>query len=360
MKGANRSSKARFVVLGLVSALGLASCTIIIEPKTMPPPINPPPGGGGPGIFGCFDTGGVPTADIFVDMRIERSTVNLAPTYSAWLETTALALAAAQIMTAHAVLIRADERPVGNPILASWGCNTDDPKKLPPERVIRYFATQTELVPSPIGCATDPLATVGQDLSNIVSAYPPELGGTSGLRIFGAPPSIVLVIHIDERARRTAYSACPSAARLGTRAKVDGKPDRAGWLQYIGDGVPADRVIHWFITTDELVDRDSFVTRCKRYDGFPADVLDIIDPSQEALFGPLQRELDHSAGRAVGIPLCQALSQTEMVKFMKAEIHKIAEIAGTKVDEGTLKQVFNGTPPVQIPPGASQGAPRGG
>jgi hypothetical protein len=320
------------------SALAVSACTIIVQPNA-PTPVPVP----GAGTLTCADTLDPTTkrAEIFVDVRIGRTTANLSKTYASIVERTAVVLAAAKIVTTRAVLIRLDERPVPQPLLGAWGCNLDDPRKLAPETVMDFYATKGDLDSSPIGCATDPLVSIGEDLSRVVTNYPPEIQGRNGQRVFSdEPPSVALVIHIDDRERRSGWgdAACEGAKKLLAKDAAG----NAAWLAYAGGGITADRVIHWFLTTDELVDRDTFVAECKRYQA-PVDALDLIDPSDRALYGPLGDAIDgEGAGHVARLPLCAALSDSEMNKFLKDQIHAIADLVGTSVNEDVLKRIFDG------------------
>jgi hypothetical protein len=323
-----------------LTALALSTgCTIIIQPKASTP--TPIPAGGG---ISCADLANPATlsAHLFLELRISRATADpdLSKSYSRWVETTALALASANIVTTQAVMIRLDERPVDHPLLGAWGCNFDDPRKLLPEDVIQFYATQPDLPMSPIGCATDPLVSIAEQLSNTVTDYPPELSGRSGQSLGGPSPSVALFIHIDDSERRSAFadSACDSAHRM---LSTDGN-GHAAWLSY-SDDLPSGRVVHWFITTDELIDRDTFVSRCTAYQGFPVKTLDLIDPSDRALYDPLSSAIESAnAGHIAKLPLCAALSDTELQKFLSAQIHAVADLLGAKVNEDVLKRVLSG------------------
>lgn len=324
------------------AALACAGCTIIVQGNPMPVPVPIPT------PLVCADAATTPTAHVLFNVRVDRTTVNLAPHYARWMERTALALAAAEIVTTQAVLIEVEERPVPRRVLAAWGCNLDDPRALPPEDVLRHYATAADgggdTTGGVLGCATDPLVRAGDALTEIVTQYPPELPGRSGVHVFGPAPTITLVVHVDARERRTGFDepACDGARALLERDSSG----RAKWLDYAGEGVPGDHVVHWFIATDELVSRDTFVSRCKEYGGLPTSVLDIIDASPKALYGPLTQELESAGtGRVASVPFCAMLEETESATFLTKEIHTIADLAGTEVDDDTLRSLLGGELP---------------
>jgi hypothetical protein len=313
-----------------------ASCVIIIEPST---PVPTPPGNL---PLTCTTTTEAPTAHIFFSMRLERSTVNVKESYATMMETTAIGLTAAGILPTHAVLIRADERPVQNGgLLAAWGCNLDTPESLPLEDVIEHYAT--EPVPAtPIGCVTDPLVEAGRTLTDLTTSYPQQLPGTSGQAVFGRAPTVALVIHFDERARRSALSdsACTKAHDLAA-----GDGDRAAWMHYSDGGPLADHVIHWFFATEEGVDRETFVTACRQYEGFPTQALDVIEPSPNAVYEPLADELEKTSGRVSTLPWCAAISEPDFLEFVLKEMNEIADLAGTEFDPDLFGMLLSGDLP---------------
>ncbi|MCK6548210.1 hypothetical protein L6R52_20340 [Myxococcota bacterium] len=322
------------VVAGALATSALAACTIIVQPggpSPTPVPLPVP--------LTCVESGSQASAHVLFDVRVERTTVNLAQRYQALMEQTVMALATARIMTTLAAIVRLDERPIEPAVLAAWGCSLDDPRTLTPEQVLSYWATAPSPPPSPIGCALDPLVGVGEDLGAVVTQYPPELPGTSGRRVFGSAPDLVLVVHIDGEPRRAGFD---DAACSKTRA-VLGADGAARWLGYADGAPPMDRVVHWFITSDELVDRETFVERCRAYEGFPSDVLDLVDPSPKALYGPLAGALDRAgAGRVAALPLCALFTDGSLAVFLKQEIEALAELAGTSIDETAFASVLGG------------------
>lgn len=327
-----------------------SSCVIIVEPNT------PPPGPVLPGPLSCVMNADAPTAHIFYSMRLERSTVNVAESYGEIMITAAAGLTAAGILPTHAVLLRADERPVeNNGVLAAWGCDLDDPKELLPQSVIEHYA-QRNLSPAPVGCVTDPLVEAGRSLTDLTTSYPADLPGRSGRSIFGRAPSFALVIHFDERARRSALgdAACGKALELTAE---DG--DRSSWLRYADGGPVAEHVIHWFFTTEEGVDRNSFVSACREYEGFPTEALDVIEPSANAVYGPLSTALKDGSSRVSTLSWCAAMSPNEFSSFIEKEMKEIASIAGTEFNEELFGQLLSGDLPMtEMPTDGTSGPGR--
>jgi hypothetical protein len=327
----------KWAVLLFALTFAAASCVIIVQPNEPTPVPVPKP-------LSCINENEAPTAHVYFVMRLERSTVNLAHSYTSIMTRTVGALAAASILPTIGVLVRNDERPVEkNGLLAAWGCNLDDPERLPPEQVIEHYA-QIALPPAPIGCAADPLVGLGKALTDATTDYPPELNGVSARSVFGQKPDLVLVVHFDERARRTSLedAACANAHALGVESG-----DSAPWLQYADGAMPSEKIVHWFFTTDEGVDRETFIAHCKQFEGFPTSVLDIIEPSPNLMWRPLAQEIASSGQHVTTFPLCAAFSDKEMNRFFFAEIPKIANIAGTGVDIDVLGSVLGGMMPTE-------------
>jgi hypothetical protein len=332
----------RSLCASLTVPIALASCVIIIEPGGNTPTPIPP--------LSCSLealAAEAPIVHIYFAMRIERSTVNLADRYSQLMQDTSLALAAIGANVTTGVLVREDERPVPQPLLAAWGCVLDDPTRLVPADVIRWYATNVELDDDELGCAIDPLVEIGARLSDVVTQYPPELAGTSGQRVFSSAPELVLVVHVDSLGRKTGFDepACADA----TRAITAGGNGDAPWLAYAGS-VAQDRIVHWFINTDELVSRESFVASCKSVDGFPSSVLDTLEESKKALYGPLAQAVAESGGAAASLPMCKMLVEPEERMFVKSQVKGIANMLGLPFDEKRVSEVLEGGFPALMPP----------
>lgn len=326
----------------------LAACTIIIDGNT------PPPGGGGTPDICAPDDGSRPRVDIIFDVRIERTVAGLRDHYGRLMRKSTMGLMAAGLRPGRAVLFPLDERPVASRPLAAWGCDLGG-FDLAPEEVIEFYATQTPPKEAPLGCGVDPLLEAGANLPDVVTAYPPEIGGTSGLRVFGEAPDAVVVLHLDSLARRAAFdgSTCASASKL---AEVNGD-GHATWLAYSAGAVKADRVFHWFVYTDEGVDRDTFVERCRREEGFPVSVLDLLEPSAQILYQPLAEAITASGGRADQISLCAMLSPSKEQAFLDARIRSVASSVGARVDETILEQVLVGDGSLPSDIGGERGTP---
>lgn len=331
-------------------AADLTGCTIIIRPEV----------GGGPPVatpLVCVPGSEMPSAHVYFSARIERSTVNLADRYQSLMTDTVLALAGAGIQTTHAVLIRADERPVDNRVLGAWGCNLDSPEDLKPADVIRHYATEGILRESPLGCVLDPLRQTGANLADEVTRYPPQLPGTSGRRIFGYAPDLVLVVHLDGLERRSGFGdpGCTEARLALGGVAADGG---VAWLAYQGPNPPPNLTAHWMLATPESVDRATFVRACRQVDGFPADVLDLLEPSPRAVYGPLGQTLASTGARVASLPFCDFLAGPS--EFLVQEAVAMARMLGLDVDPARVRQVLAGGLPGLAPPGGGADIARPG
>lgn len=329
----------------LVLSAGLAGCTIIIEPPESPPvrPFFVP--------FSCLpvavdpltgdtivapETEDVVTAQLLFAVRLDRTTTNLATTFDALMTESVAGLAALGVKVTEAVLLPIDERPV-SPVLAAWGCGLEDPEALPPEEVLRFYALAEAPPPEPIGCAVDPLLDFGARLTTVATNYPPGLPGTSGRTLFGEAPNLVVVVHIDALARRSAYSDPECAGASTLHSSQEGV---ASWLSYARAGVSLDRVFHWFFVTDEGVGDDVMAARCRAIEGFDLGLLDGLVASPLALYGPLSAELRGAGGRAALLSMCSGLVERDRQAFLLDQLGAMAGELGLRFDPQLLLQLL--------------------
>lgn len=323
-----------------------AGCTIIIKPNIGDTPVPVPI------PLVCAPSETAPKAHIIFTMRVEKTTVNLAEHYGQFMVNTTLMLAGAGLQPTSAVLLRADERPIPNEVMGAWGCDVEEtPESLPPTQVIRHYAINAPLEPSPLGCATDSVLKAGASMTDVLTQYPPELGGEDGLRVFPrGTPDVLLVVHLDGLPRRTGLNdtECAEAPKLAS-ASPDGA---AGWVVYNDGGIAMDRVVHWFIATDEAMDRATFVEQCRRFEAFPTDVLDVLEPSPRLLYAPIAEQIAGNGGHATFLPLCEMLGAD--AGFFKEQGALIGGIVGLEVDPDKVIEVIeNGgvVPEGEIPDG---------
>lgn len=321
------------IALGLL-AVAASGCVFIIGPDDPKPLPIPTP-------LVCADDNSAPTVHVYFSVRIERTTVNMVPAYTTLMTRVVTGLAGAGLQATQVALVRADERPGGAPLLAAWGCLLDSPDVLRPEDVLMWYATQEQLDDGPLGCVTDPLVRLGVAPEAVVTQYPPALVGTNGRSVFGDAPDLVLVVHLDALARRTSFeqAECASARSL---AELNG--DAPAWLRFAGDDLAADRVTHWFISTPEATDRATFIDACRMQEGFPSDLLDFMEPSTLAVYGPAAKAVrDQTPSGVASAGLCELLANDR--KFLVRELTAVAGRAGVSANAKQIGDVLdNGLP----------------
>lgn len=331
------------IALGLVA---LNSCTIIINGGG---PTPPPPGGGFNPCITTPESEAMPAAHLIMNVRIDRTVVNFEAEYARWMRTAVLGLWAANIRTERAVMLRLDEGPGSATPLGAWGCEAGG-FDLDPQAVIHHYAVEEDAARSPSACALDPLLFAGRDLGALVTSYPPQLSAPSGVKAFGRAPDLVVVMHLDSLARASGLSdpACSSASAFSAQ-------DESGvatWLNYPQpaksglSGVMFDRVFHWFVATDEAVDDATFLDRCRRVEGFPSTILDLIEPSPRSLYDPLAAQIDGSGGAAARQSFCSMFAEADRAEFFQRELGIIASRAGTSIDPERLAAALSGEVPV--------------
>ncbi|RVU48097.1 hypothetical protein EA187_01270 [Lujinxingia sediminis] len=83
----------------------------------------------------------------------------------------------------------------------------------------------------------------------------------------------------------------------------------ASWLALPGpSGLSPSRIFHMPVATAEEVSFEQFADRCLAEPNFPAGALDVMEPSENAYFGPFINDLRSSGGQGYNVDLCQALS----------------------------------------------------
>lgn len=348
----------------LVGVLAFAptGCTIIVEPPEPAPgatflvpfsclPVAVNPVTGAPQLF---EGGPLRTAQVIFTARIERSTVNLASTYGVFMQEAVVGLATLGVHVTHAALLRLDERPV-RPVLAAWGCDLDDPQALRPEQVIEHYALAAPPPSQPLGCATDPVVDAGARLTELVTDYPEGLPGRSGRTVFSEAPYLLLVVHLDPLARRVGIDEPPCARATALAENRDGL---AGWLAYGGGGIPLDRVVHWFVYTDEGIDDETLAARCRAVEGFPLGAFDALAASPRVLYGPLAEAIRRGGQRVSTLSMCRFLVENGRQGFLLEALQTLAADLGLSFNPNLLLTLLEGDfagPPEAPEPGGDDG-----
>lgn len=334
----------RPLLVGLAALAG--SCTFIIQPPTPPaPPTYVAP-------FTCLPVAvdpasgeqnlieeDVPKVQVLFASRLERSTTTLVSTYAQAMREVVLGLSALGAHVTVAALTRLDERPIERPVLAAWGCGLEDPNTLTPEAVLMHYAVNSDLPAEPAGCALDPVIDAGERLNALVTDYPPALNGRSGRSVFGEAPDLFLVVYLDSLARRSGQDD-PECARASRLADVD-ESGRAGWLNFGGADLPADRVGHWFVYTDEEVDDARMGQRCRSIEGFDLTLFDALEASPRALYGPTSRPLV-GRGAATKLPMCELLVESKRQAFLLGGLKAVGSKLGLDLRPELLEALLLG------------------
>lgn len=341
-----RASLRTTAIIGLSLTLG---CTIIIRPENN---MNGPPV---PIPLACNPDVTAPTAHVIFVSRVEKTTVNLAEHYASFMTSTVLMLAGAGLNPTNAVLLRGDERPIESKFMGAWGCTTDSPDVLAPSEVIRHYALTDPPEEAPLGCMTDTVTDVAKAMPDLITLYPPELRGTNNVRVFSNRPDVLLVVHLDALERRTGFGdgECDSATDILAR-NADGT---AAWVGYSDAGMAMSEIVHWFVATDEGIDRDAFVSQCRSFEAFPTDVLDVMEPSARQLYMPLADQIRDGGGHATFLSVCEMLGADRA--FFEEQASLIGGIVGLEVDTDKVIDTIQNGPnvdqggeiPETIPPG---------
>ena len=193
----------------------------------------------------------------------------------------------------------------------------------------------------------------GQHL--VEARLPPELGGLDGAAFFDRPRSLFLVIYLQPLERKCGMSSASCAvdgrspAEIFTATNPDGT---AAWLHFATGGIPLGQVVHVAIDTKEGEPTDAFRTRCKAINGFPANLLDVMEPSPALYFDPLTAALNAAhSGTGQSGDLCSmlgelGLSDPTQRKSVNRLVNSIASMAGPAPDTTTDSTT---TPPPPSP-----------
>lgn len=186
----------------------------------------------------------------------------------------------------------------------------------------------------------------------VEARLPPDLGGLDGAAFFDRPRSLFMVIYLQPLERKCGMSSASCAvdgrspAEVFTATNPDGT---AAWLHFATGGIPLGQVVHVAIDTKEGEPADVFRKRCTAINGFPPNLLDVMEPSQALYFDPLTAALNaaHSGTGQTG-DLCSmlgelGLSDPTQRKSVNRLVNSIASMAGPAPDTTTDSTT---TPPV--------------
>ena len=188
----------------------------------------------------------------------------------------------------------------------------------------------------------------------VEARLPPDLGGLDGAAFFDRPRSLFMVIYLQPLARKCgmASASCAVDGRSPADIFTETNPDgTAAWLHFATGGIPLGQVVHVAIDTMEGETPDAFRKRCTGINGFPTNLLDVMEPSPALYFDPLTAALNaaHSGTGQTG-DLCSmlgelGLSDPAQRKSVNRLINSIASMAGPAPDTTTDSMTTTTTPP---------------
>ncbi len=134
------------------------------------------------------------------------------------------------------------------------------------------------------------------------ASLPPEAGGLDRSAFFDVPHDLFIVVYLQPLSRRCALGTSDCNVDGRSPADIFTETDSSGnaaWLSFASGGIPTGKVVHLSIATSEGESQSAFETRCKAIQGFPASILDYIEPSSNAYFKPLMSDLN-AANKGTG------------------------------------------------------------
>jgi hypothetical protein len=153
------------------------------------------------------------------------------------------------------------------------------------------------------------LTSLGARLGR-TAIYHPNTPAAEGRYYYEEPRDGLIVIWVNPFKRRCSLSECTS--EVGDLAELLTARDGVGGAAWLSMGanktLPASRVFHLFISTEETDDEEGFFDSCASQTGFPSRVLDHIEPSRTPLYTQLQERLDVADIPSDALDFCEALS----------------------------------------------------
>lgn len=157
------------------------------------------------------------------------------------------------------------------------------------------------------------LAAVGANLGRY-TVFVPEGGPADARPYFEEPVDGFVVIVFSGTRRYCGPTECLLDSSPQGQYFTRDQDGVAAWLSFLGDsGLPISKTVHIFVSTDEGAEADGFYQRCANLRGMPPGLIDILEPSPVAYFGPLADSINANGGRAQRISMCSALANPQRV-----------------------------------------------
>ena len=155
----------------------------------------------------------------------------------------------------------------------------------------------------------DNLIDIGGRLGTTSVLHPSD-PTSDGTYYYEGPRDGMIVVWLNPYKRRCGLAGCDlPSGNLGDLLTARTAEGEAAWLLMGGNGrLPAERVFHLFIGTEETSAEESFFSGCESQVGFPAELLDYIEPSPSELYAQLQSALGDAGIPNDEIDFCDALS----------------------------------------------------
>ena len=203
-------------------------------------------------------------------------------------------------------------RQVGEETPLLWGLNDPESEFSNYTEVMDYYTSDEGLAlieDSPERQDGQNLLDLGGRLG-MSTIYHPSRPAAEGRYYFDEQAEGLLVLWINPFKRRCDIGECgDQRGALVEQLTARDAEGRAAWLSLAGGArLPADRIFHLFIGTEESSDYESFVSSCADQAGFPSEILDHIEPSEHRLYGKLQGRFDEVGIPNYDIDLCDAFS----------------------------------------------------
>lgn len=261
---------------------------------------------------GPIDPGVPKVLDVLVMVDLDRSAANLAPHYNSVLASIGMALELNNVTVRSAAMAPLYSRS-GQVVPLLYGENDPRSEFAHWGEAILFFTYDDGalFLQTPAQADGENLAILGPEIARR-AIYRPTTADPEAIPYYGEAGDGLLVVYLSasERPCGANEASCQlDGQQPGRYFTATGDNGHASWLTMAdGTGLSPRRILHVPITTTEGVDFGTFESRCTRETGFPAGLLDVMEPSQNNYYGALVQQINSNGGRAMSADLCQAFS----------------------------------------------------
>lgn len=283
--------------------ISMAGCTIVRYVD------NDDNGGGGNG--GTLDP---QVIDVLVLVDLDRGSSNLMSGYASYLALVDIALAEQNIIVRRTAVAPMYRQQSGRPLLLFGEDDPNAPFRSLQE-ALAFYTTDAGLahLDGRVDAPGENLAVLGMNMDR-ESIFNPHSTPTETIPYFHEAQDGFVVFHLTGRARQCSHSDPDCALDEMTPAQfftaTDDDTGQATWLSLPGpSGVSPSKIMHVSIATAEGIDYATFSNRCLSEPHFPANHLDLLEPSEHNVyFGPFVNGLKSNGGHGINVDLCVAFS----------------------------------------------------